>query len=465
MNCKFCNAEVSQEDKICPVCGKALWESAPETAEEVPASEQTAEEIPAADLTAEQEMPEQKKKKVWPLVLAIVGAVAALAVLACVLLVALGVDIKPRPNDIFKKDSYTVSDSKAEQKADKVIAVIGDKELTNSQLMFYYKSQLIDFVNYYGSYLSMIGMDINKPLSEQPCYFEAYEDYSWQQYFLEMAIKTWENYQLMGILAEQDGFVLSEDSQKVLEEFPKNLEEQAEKGEYDSVDAMIADTIGVGCDLEGYMSFVRLAYISGEYHAQLSGKLNPAQEDVEAYFDKNVDSFKENGITKESGLYSAVRHILISPEGGTTDETTKQKTYSDAEWAACLAKAESVLQEWKDGEATAESFGKLASIYTADTASASTGGLYEGICKGSGMVAEFEAWAIDPARKSGDTGIVKTQFGYHIMYFVSGEQNWMRSARVNLLAERTTELLEDAAEQWPITVKYNKIAMGELKVS
>jgi len=34
------------------------------------------------------------------------------------------------------------------------------------------------------------------------------------------------------------------------------------------------------------------------------------------------------------------------------------------------------------------------------------------------MVVPFQDWCFDAARKTGDTGIVETQYGYHVMYFV-----------------------------------------------
>ena len=43
-------------------------------------------------------------------------------------------------------------------------------------------------------------------------------------------------------------------------------------------------------------------------------------EQVEAYFDTHEADFKESGVTKESGLVSNVRHVLVAIEGGTTDE-------------------------------------------------------------------------------------------------------------------------------------------------
>ena len=34
------------------------------------------------------------------------------------------------------------------------------------------------------------------------------------------------------------------------------------------------------------------------------------------------------------------------------------------------------------------------------------------------MVQAFNDWCFDSSRKAGDTGIVQTQYGYHVMYFV-----------------------------------------------
>ena len=100
-----------------------------------------------------------------------------------------------------------------------------------------------------------------------------------------------------------------------------------------------------------------------------------------------------------------VRHMLAGFEGGTTENGTT--TYSDEEKAAAKEKAESWLQTWEDGDATEESFAALAT----------NGGLYENVYPGQ-MVSAFNNWCFDENRKAGDTGIVETSYGYHVMYFV-----------------------------------------------
>ena len=78
--------------------------------------------------------------------------------------------------------------------------------------------------------------------------------------------------------------------------------------------------------------------------------------------------------------------------------------------------AQSVLDQYLAGEQTEEAFGLLAAQYSSDS-NASSGGLYENFPRGQ-MVAPFESWAYDSARKAGDTDIVQTDYGYHVMYFV-----------------------------------------------
>lgn len=116
-----------------------------------------------------------------------------------------------------------------------------------------------------------------------------------------------------------------------------------------------------------------------------------------------------------------VRHILISFEGGTTDDEGNT-TYSDEEKNAAKTKAEDLLKKWKDGEATEESFAALVAENTADDGSSESGGLYEEIHRKSNYVENFLNFAIDANRKVGDTDIVESDYGYHVMYYVGEDE-------------------------------------------
>ena len=116
-----------------------------------------------------------------------------------------------------------------------------------------------------------------------------------------------------------------------------------------------------------------------------------------------------------------VRHILVKLDTDELDSTADDyETKLDALKQEGEAEAERILNEWKSGAATAESFGELANKESDDGGSNTTGGLYTAVAKGD-MVAPFEEWCFDASRKAGDSGIVFVEAvnytGYHVMYF------------------------------------------------
>lgn len=127
---------------------------------------------------------------------------------------------------------------------------------------------------------------------------------------------------------------------------------------------------------------------------------------------------------------ATVRHILVAAD---QDEGASEPT--EDQYAAAKTKAEELLDQWKSGAATEESFAELAKANSADTGSAADGGLITDIYSGSGYVSTFTDWALDAARQPGDTGIVQNTGssvkGWHIMYFVGrdGDPVWKLTAK------------------------------------
>ena len=115
-----------------------------------------------------------------------------------------------------------------------------------------------------------------------------------------------------------------------------------------------------------------------------------------------------------------VRHLLVEFEGGTKDESGNT-VYTIDEKAAAKTEAESLLEQWKKGAATEESFIELVKEHSDDT-SAETGGLFEDITPKSQYVPNFLSWSIDESRKAGDAEVIETEFGYHVMYYVGDSE-------------------------------------------
>lgn len=147
-----------------------------------------------------------------------------------------------------------------------------------------------------------------------------------------------------------------------------------------------------------------------------------------------------------------VRHILIAPE--TTDDAAVTDA-TDEQWKAAYSKAEEILNNWKSGDATEDSFAALAKENTTDTGSKDNGGLYEGVVPGE-MVNPFSAWCFDSGRKAGDTAIVRSAYGYHIMYFVgtTGEKVWEYNAKKALASADGASQSEKLEEEYTLKVNW-----------
>nr|WP_326125581.1 peptidylprolyl isomerase [uncultured Oscillibacter sp.] len=142
-----------------------------------------------------------------------------------------------------------------------------------------------------------------------------------------------------------------------------------------------------------------------------------------------------------------VRHVLIRPEETTlSSEDEGYQADVDAKRADAKAKAEELYAQWQSGEATEESFAQLARDNSAD-GNADQGGIYTEVYRGQ-MVTTFNDWCFDTGRKPGDTGIVETDYGYHIMYFVGQSTPYWK-------VQVRNSLVNTAMDEWYGTFTQN----------
>lgn len=128
--------------------------------------------------------------------------------------------------------------------------------------------------------------------------------------------------------------------------------------------------------------------------------------------------------------------------------------------------AQDILIKYLEGDMTEEAFGELAKEYSSD-GNAAEGGIYEAVTEGK-MVAPFENWALAEGRKEGDVGIVETEFGYHIMYFIAKDEasSWSSVIKEEKVNADVTEFNEELLEANTIEnykAKYEKTIKKELK--
>lgn len=508
MECKFCNQPLAEGETLCPHCGKDNAEETVTSMEEtVVPMEQT--EIPVEDTAApaeeneapveetaasaeENETPEvPQPTPIQPGITMSAGKLTAIIVATALLVAALvamvfwGMSKAPgnadaseptsgetvtaptetaapatvpadgNPDDVTCKGTYTVTDEEAIAQRDVVVATIGEHELTNADLQIYYWLQVQQFLSEFGSYISYVGLDYSLPLDTQICSIVE-EGITWQQYFLESALATWQNYQALSSESVTLGYEIDETILADIDNLPQTLQTNGVERGFETAEDYLAYNVGPGSTVERYMEYLKLYYQGYTYFEDLYNQVEPSREELEAFFDSHADDYAASGIAKDTVTVD-VRHVLIMPEGADSSNI-RSETFSDEAWAWAEAKAQELLESWKSGEATEDTFAQLANENSSDS-DGTDGGLYTGVTKGQ-MVEAFDAWCFDEAREFGDVDIVKTEFGYHIMFFVKSEYQWVAYAQSDFVGEKVAEKVLEITNLYPLEVAYDKIVLG-----
>lgn len=312
------------------------------------------------------------------------------------------------------------SDSEAfpEGAAEAVVAVCGNKSLNNILLNYYYWMAYNAFISMYGSSL----IDPSTPLSQQ--YITS--EYTLATYFAMSALDMWYNTAIYLQLAETAGHQMEGELKEFMDGFEQTVIDAAGTAGYSSVDEYLQSFYGDNSDYESYYNFYN------DYCLATSYKNSIQNEFVAKYENETINTID-------------IRHILISPE-----EDTEQGM------ADAKAKAEEVYAQWQ-ADGTEEYFIELCAQYSAD-GNAQDGGIYEDVFPGQ-MVETFNDWCFDPARQAGDSSIVETQYGYHIMYFVETNDELYEDYPYYLADKDMTAFHEAQAESFPLENHTENIAI------
>ena len=384
------------------------------------------------------------------------------------------------PNDVTCKGSYTVQGDAAA-----VVALSGAKELTNEQLQVWYWAEVAQ----YRQENHETAPDFDRPLDVQSCEIDDSVN-SWQQYFLKQALSSWHSAQAMvqhseevplpteeayqPNLANTEKYVTGMPAGEVLYGYyshyrPNSMHQAyldelsqtlaalaAEKGFADT-DAMAQAAFGADAGaLQAFAEDFNLGYM---YFTHLSHYIEPAQEELDAFYAEHAAEYPSQ--EKQVDF----RQILLIPEeedGWTvTVAQNGEVTAPEEAWAACEAKAQSMLDYWKRKDRGTEgTFGDTAHDQSQDTGMGKDGGRYLGIRKGE-LTGVLDTWCFDDARQPGDTAIVRSDYGIHILYFSGTRETARVEAEAAYYTQAQQTIIDAAKEMFPLEVTYSAIALQE----
>lgn len=371
------------------------------------------------------------------------------------------------PKDETCKGTYSATNVEALSNAHNVVATIGDVELTNAQLQIYYWMA----VNTYRAEDHEIAPDWDQDLDLQLCELEN-ETISWQQYFLRSALNTWHTHQAAVMLSENTtypteeayqiiekkhkeniseetayldvlygynmNYTIDPQHQAYLDQLESNMNSMANEAGYESLSDLVKEMAGIGTNAEYLLNYAELVNKGYMFLETTSYRMEVSKSDVTAYFEAHADEYAADGITADSGKSVTIRHILVAGDSESSKST-----------------AQSYLTRWQKN-ATETYFGELAHQVSEDIATNKSGGLYRNLYEGQ-LTGELNDWCFSDERQPGNAALVKSDAGYHVVYFQSAAERWYVEAERDLLNQNLCQLITDAMETYPMTVDYRSI--------
>ncbi len=369
--------------------------------------------------------------------------------------------------------------------AESAVTIDGE-DFSVNDVAYYYGSIYNTFANNGSSF----GFDSSKSAREQ----QYTEGKTWHDYFLETALTYMEESVAVAHAAEAAGFDGAEQMDSAEQSNLSMIDLYASYSGATRAQYLTA-MFGKYMTEEAFVRCVRRNALASAYQQSYSDSLTYSTADLQAAYDEDPDAYcsvdieyvsfttglssdatdAEKSAAMEEAKAKAEAVLATYAEGRSFEESAGDGTYTHLAhadrsvtsdmltWAyvAVLfhsrsrddyhpvtvrhilvedeATAEEILADFKAGDATESDFAALASTKSTDSGTASNGGLVSNMRKGA-YVQPFEDWSFDPSRQSGDTGIVESEYGFHVMYFVETNElpyweykatNTLKSSAVN----------------------------------
>ena len=363
---------------------------------------------------------EEKSKKVTKMVMTIVGILLAVAVVFSI------------ANPIYRKQKALNS----------TYVSIGTHNVKQVEYDFYYNLSVTNYLNTYGSYLALMGLDTTKDFSEQ----EYAEGKSWKDNFDELTVSQLQQVKILSDEIETNEFTL--DVAEQYAQFKEGVVAAAETANV-SVKQYYKNTYGKYATEENIKPLEEEFLITTAYYQKLIEDNKPADKEISELYEENKKD------------YDAVDYHRFSFKAETAEDATEEQIAEAL--VPMKEKAEEMMARVQKGE----DFETLCIEYAADDAKAeyedteterslTEDGRY------TGAPSAFNEWLYDEGRKAGDMTVAEdiTNKCYYVVKFEKREkpENTDSSISTSLSQKVVGEIITELQKKYEV-----KDIAGELK--
>lgn len=324
---------------------------------------------------------------------------------------------------------------------DTVVATVNGLDITADNLLYWLAANIDSTAQYY----SMMGM----PATDLPWDTEVEDGVTLSQSFLDAALQTAALYVLVPSVAQKEGLSVSDDFSQAMNQAMDAMVQQA--GSQQLVDhAMWYNALTSDLYSRIYQASDLNSQLMNRYYGE-GGPDAPSDQDILTYVSDNLQiAYKAKHIL----LKTVDTSKPIKDEDG--NATGEYEKLDDATVAEKKALAEDILSQLQAADDKEALFDDLMEQYSEDTDSSGAVNKPEGYECSTGQMAEpFEtaALALQPGEIS---GIVESNYGYHIILRLPIQPADYRDQYISyLMTQRQNGWLEDTPAE--TTDAYGKI--------
>lgn len=315
----------------------------------------------------------------------------------------------------------------------KTAVTVAGQKYSTGVVQFYYRSAYNQFLNTYGSYASMFGLDTSRPLDQQTY---GNEGQTWADYFKDMSIDNMERAIILSSEARKAGISLSEESEAYLQQTRDDIKvycvnKNITKGTYFA-------SFGTGVTEAIYFEQMENMLLADDYTKHLADQMQYTDDEITAYYNENKDEF--DIVSYRYFHFSGTPETATDAEGNAvaaTEEETKAAMEAASKQADEMAKK---AKAGGDFTALAKEYAAEDDKETYQDASASTA---TEVSKSSISDAAYQEWVFSPDRAKGDVTVSEEADGYFVLQYLSRGRYDYATMNIRQIALRP-ETLEGA---------------------
>lgn len=286
-----------------------------------------------------------------------------------------------------------------------------------------------------GAYVSSItqeelderGYDDSKSLKEQ--YYD--EDTTWYDYILEYVTKEVEMLLIMCEAATAEGITLNNDDYNYVNEQMTAQRTRVVIHFETDYNTYLTNQYNGYVNESDVIEIMLMETLAAKYEAHLHQRIEErmTQERLDAQI-ATMTGEKDETITRNLG------HVLAS--------------YMQYDESQAYENCKTAKTRLLDAGKTEEAFEKIWSEFSDDANM-----IYENLSQGE-MIAEIDQWLYAEERAVGDVGIVESENGCHLLFYISeGDPAYVAKAKVELEEIVAEELREELRKEYKIKTKKN----------